>query len=241
MDVAKGVRRAAEKIGKGLLVSVPAAAASAQPKGNAAPAISVIQICGLRFLDDLQADLVACQIAVNRIAKSACNVEIAWPQATLDYASQLKNLMAEAADYHKPNSIFHGQVPKEVADFTSSARWTLEASDKIRANVGERTKKLVNGMLPYWTEALDNIIAGALTNFLTLCNYEMIYRTISLFRHRAIYNRYFPMQYEPWFGPGLSIENYRLLFWHSGGDLLRQSVRDLVQEGLCKAPTSGGR
>jgi len=185
----------------------------------------------LRFSDPLMADLVACQMAVNRLIDQDLNVEVQWPAATDTYISQLRKLEIEASNYHLETSIFHGQQPEEVAEFIGSARAAIEYAERVRSGAGAGVKRLIQRMVPYWTKDLDNIIVRALANFLTLCNYEILHRVVYVFRYRAIYNTYFPKQYEDWFLGGGSAEKYRRLF-HLDTEICFAKVYELCGHSL---------
>jgi hypothetical protein len=155
--------------------------------------------CRIRFGDKIAADIVACQLAIRRLAKTDDPVEILWPDATIEFADALHELIAQVPTYYKPTSIFHGADPRELAEFATSGTSTLDSVGRIRAGAGEQARKLVKSMIPYWTETLDNVIAETLANFLTLCNCEMISNVLYCFRFRQIYKDYFPKEYETWF------------------------------------------
>ncbi len=166
----------------------------------------------IQFKDDLYADIVSCQLSLDEIASGDYSIKIKWPDSTLKFESQLRYILDEITKYLDNNSIFFGSNPKDIADMASSIKTTLNSIHEMKEGAELRAPKLVRGMVPYWSLGFDNIIAESLANFITLINSDIIYQIIYFFRHKNIYEEYFPMKYESWFDSYHFTDRYRQIF-----------------------------
>lgn len=151
-------------------------------------------------------------MAVHQIEATDCTVKIEWPKQTFDHINTLRHLQSEAANYLDRSSIFYGQEPKFVAEFTTNSRYALQNADQIISGAHLRSTALVKGMLPYWTSALENVIGQSLMNYLTLCNYQILRNVIYFFGYKPLHEKYFPREYVEWFNVRDSREALRQIF-----------------------------
>lgn len=154
------------------------------------------------FPDAVHADLVKCQLATKADNNNKRRgIQVDWPSRTRFHLSLMTSLLNEAASYERPTSVFHGESAASVAEFINRAHYAMETSDRIVTRVENRAERLIDGMLPYWTTALDNIIAQSLVNFLTICNVELLYANVAPLRDfQSLWRKYFPSDLEGWFG-----------------------------------------
>ena len=117
-------------------------------------------------------------------------------------------MLVEIPNYLEKDSMFFGSDANEISDMAAWIRITLGKVSKIKEFAALRARCLVKSMSPYWPASWDNVIGRSLANYLTLANAEATREMIYYFRHRNLYNKYFPKEYEGWF-----VSNYRNDFY----------------------------
>lgn len=166
----------------------------------------------LRFSDKVNADVVSCRLAVEKIAKTDEEIKIEWPDQMGCYENTLRELLAEIPKYLEKDSLFFGSDANEISDMAAWIRSTLEKVSKIKEFSALRARCLVKSMSPYWPESWDNVIGRSLANYLTLANAEATREIIYYFRHRNLYSRFFPKEYESWFEINYRNDFYKNIF-----------------------------
>ncbi|MFY9261540.1 MAG: alpha/beta fold hydrolase [Gallionella sp.] len=168
----------------------------------------------LRFSDKVNADIVSCRLAVEKIAKTEDKIEIEWPEQMGHYENTLRQFLVEIPKYLEKDSMFFGSNANEISDMAASIRSTLGRVSNIKEFAALRARCLVKSMIPYWGVSWDAAIGRSLANYLTLANAEVIREMISYFRGSRdlnLYNEYFPKEYEGWFASDYI--NYRNDFY----------------------------
>lgn len=182
------------------------------PSAAASPSPTIDEKVVIKFSNEIDADLVSCQLQLENLIKNDALIEIIWPDETKNYEKQLIDVLGEAERYLKRDSIFFGEEPRQIADMASGIKSALRDMENLRQGALVRAPMLARSMIPYWTLSLESVIARSLANFITLVNFEIIAKAIYYFRHKALYEELFPKQYEYWFQVTKSTDRYSLIF-----------------------------
>ena len=160
-----------------------------------APADSTI-----RFLNYLHSDPVSVHTLVkSRLEEGNDDLQVLWPTQFTELLSDLEDIKLAAERHHDSRSPFYKQPPEQVTQFLESASLAIRNANTVKRNAPREITSLIEAMAKYW-DGLPSLIERALTNFLTLANYEAQAQMAYCFRYISISER-MPKIWLPWFEP----------------------------------------
>lgn len=150
------------------------------------------------FPDGIRADVVKCQVALKEVDGQLPGFLLVWPERTLAIEKLVAGLLVEAAEHEKTTSRFYGQPPETIRAFLDRGYGSTKNVARIRAGVDKRAELMVARMQGYWMPPFDNIVAGSLSNFLTLCHLSALMALLHLLASVDFLRKLIPADLEPW-------------------------------------------